>query len=100
MSELRVGGGDSPLNVQLGSVDLHITGNYGNDLQLNLNHTGGQDIHTSRPKLEVLTELLGNLLKLKESDIAKSVLISDNGSDIISITNETIRKIEIELTRY
>ena len=94
--EVKIGGDStSPLTVHLDhgyQIPVRLEGD------VNLNIT----LHTTsleNNKIETLTTLLGNLLKFRESDLAKLSLL-DREEEITGIINTVINKIDFELRMY
>jgi hypothetical protein len=93
--------GTSPIRLNLGDVNLKTT--HGGDYEpIKLDITGSNllcSLDIQKPKVEVLTDLLHNLIQYRESDLAKLTLI-DRESEITDIINEVLSKIKQELISY
>lgn len=91
----------NPIKLNLNDLDLRIT-HGGNYEPIKLDLEGSNlilDLHMSKPKMEVLTDLLGKLLQFRKSDLAKLSLI-DQEEEITDVINDVINKIKNELITY
>lgn len=82
---------DDRLNIDLG-------GNY-NPIKLDINGSSIFELNISKPRIEVLTDLLGKMIQFRESDLAKLSLI-DRDKEITSIIDTIIGKIKSELVSF
>ena len=91
--------GTFTLNHEGMTVDINVTGNNYSPIGISIKDMPIIHIEHSKPKIEVLVDLLRKMLQYRESNLAKLTLL-DKDSNITNVVDDIIFKIQSELINY